>query len=211
MQGLLRLSRAIDWLNERVGRTIIWLVLIAVLISAGNAVIRKTFDISSNAWLEVQWYLFSGVFLLGAGYTLLRNEHVRIDVLLHRLPKRAQIMVDIFGLICFLLPAAILIGVEAWPLFTKAVGSGEMSENAGGLIRWPVYALVPFGFALLALQGVSELIKRFAFLQGLIEDPTRKKVEKTAEEELAEAIRARAERDLAEEMVAIGTAKGDRK
>ena len=211
MQGLLRLSRAIDWLNERVGRTIIWLVLIAVLISAGNAVIRKTFDISSNAWLEVQWYLFSGVFLLGAGYTLLRNEHVRIDVLLHRLPKRAQIMVDIFGLICFLLPAAILIGVEAWPLFTKAVGSGEMSENAGGLIRWPVYALVPLGFALLALQGVSELIKRFAFLQGLIEDPTRKKVEKTAEEELAEAIRARAEKDLAEEMVAIGTAKGDRK
>jgi TRAP-type mannitol/chloroaromatic compound transport system permease small subunit len=211
MQGLLRLSRAIDWLNERVGRTIIWLVLIAVLISAGNAIIRKTFDISSNAWLEVQWYLFSGVFLLGAGYTLLRNEHVRIDVLLHRLPKRAQIMVDIFGLICFLLPAAILIGVEAWPLFTKAVGSGEMSENAGGLIRWPVYALVPLGFALLALQGVSELIKRFAFLQGLIEDPTRKKVEKTAEEELAEAIRARAEKDLAEEMVAIGTAKGDQK
>jgi TRAP-type mannitol/chloroaromatic compound transport system permease small subunit len=211
MQGLLRLSRAIDGLNERVGRAIIWLVLIAVLISASNAVIRKTFDVSSNAWLEVQWYLFSGIFLLGAGYTLLRNEHVRIDVLLHRLPKRAQIMVDIFGLICFLLPAAILIGVEAWPLFTKAVGSGEMSENAGGLIRWPVYALVPTGFALLALQGVSELIKRIAFLQGLIEDPTRKKIDKTAEEELAEAIRARAEKDLAEEVVAIGTAKGDQK
>jgi len=211
MQALLRLSRAIDWVNERVGRTIIWFVLVAVLISAGNAVIRKVFDMSSNAWLEVQWYLFSAVFLLGAGYTLLRNEHVRIDVLLHRLPKRAQIMVDIFGLICFLLPAAILIGAEAWPLFTKAVGSGEMSENAGGLIRWPVYALVPAGFALLALQGVSELIKRIAFLQGLIEDPTRKKVERTAEEELAEAIRARAERELAEEAVSLGKAKGNEK
>jgi TRAP-type mannitol/chloroaromatic compound transport system permease small subunit len=211
MQPLLRLSRAIDWLNERVGRTIIWLVLIAVLISAGNAIIRKIFDTSSNAWLEVQWYLFSAIFLLGAGYTLLRNEHVRIDVLLHRLPKRTQIKIDIFGIIFFLLPAAILIGVEAWPLFTKAVGSGEMSENAGGLIRWPVYALVPAGFALLALQGVSELIKRFAFLQGLIEDPTRKKVEKTLEEELAEELRAKAERDLAAEAVAVATDSGDKK
>jgi TRAP-type mannitol/chloroaromatic compound transport system permease small subunit len=211
MQGLLRISRGIDWLNERVGRTIIWLVLIAVLISAGNAIIRKTFDVSSNAWLEVQWYLFSGIFLLGAGYTLLRNEHVRIDVLLHRLPKRTQIKIDIFGIICFLLPAAILIGAEAWPLFIKAVRSGEMSENAGGLIRWPVYMLVPVGFALLSLQGVSELIKRFAFLQGLIDDPTRKKVEKTAEEELAEAIRAQAERDLAAEEVAVGTTNGGKK
>jgi TRAP-type mannitol/chloroaromatic compound transport system permease small subunit len=211
MQPLLRLSRAIDWLNERVGRTIIWLVLIAVLISAGNAIIRKIFDTSSNAWLEVQWYLFSAIFLLGAGYTLLRNEHVRIDVLLHRLPKRTQIKIDIFGIIFFLLPAAILIGVEAWPLFTKAVGSGEMSENAGGLIRWPVYALVPAGFALLTLQGVSELIKRFAFLQGLIEDPTRKKVEKTLEEELAEELRAKAERDLAAKAVAVATDSGDKK
>ena len=211
MQPLLQLSRAIDWFNERVGRTIIWLVLIAVLISAGNAIIRKIFDTSSNAWLEVQWYLFSAIFLLGAGYTLLRNEHVRIDVLLHRLPKRTQIKIDIFGIIFFLLPAAILIGVEAWPLFTKAVVSGEMSENAGGLIRWPVYALVPAGFALLALQGVSELIKRFAFLQGLIEDPTRKKVEKTLEEELAEELRAKAERDLAAEAVAIATDSGDKK
>ncbi len=210
MQGLLRLSRGIDWLNERVGRTIIWLVLIAVLISAGNAIIRKAFDVSSNAWLEVQWYLFSGIFLLGAGYTLLRNEHVRIDVLLHRLAKRTQIKIDIFGLICFLLPATLLLIWLSWPLFTKAYISKEMSENAGGLIRWPVYMLVPIGFSLLTLQGISELIKRFAFLQGLIDDPTRKKVEKTAEEELAEAIRARAERELAEEAVAIGTAKGER-
>ncbi len=118
MQGLLRLSRGIDWLNERVGRAVIWLVLVTVLISAGNAIIRKTFDTSSNAWLEVQWYLFSAIFLLCAGYTLLRNEHVRIDVLLHRLPKRKQIGVDIFGFLVFLLPVAMLITALGWPQFT---------------------------------------------------------------------------------------------
>ena len=197
MQGSLRISRAIDWLNERIGKTVIWFVLAAVLISAGNAAVRKAFDMSSNAWLEVQWYLFSAIFLLAAGYTLLHNEHVRIDVLLHRMPKRTQILVDIFGLLFFLLPMAILIGVEAWPLFTKAYVMQEMSENAGGLIRWPVYLLLPLGFGLLALQGVSELIKRIAFLQGLIPDPTLKKQTKTAEEELAEAIRAEAERAAA--------------
>lgn len=210
MQGLLRLSRAIDWLNERVGRLIIWLVLIAVLISAGNAVIRKAFDMSSNAWLEVQWYLFSAIFLLASGYTLLRNEHVRIDVILHRFSKRTQMKVDIFGLVCFLLPAALLLVALSWPVFMRAYVSGEMSENAGGLIRWPVYVLVPTGFALLALQGVSELIKRFAFLQGLIDDPTRKHVARTAEEELAEEIRAHAEHELVEEAVQIATAKGDK-
>jgi TRAP-type mannitol/chloroaromatic compound transport system permease small subunit len=211
MQALLRLSRGIDWLNERIGRSVIWLVLIAVLISAGNAVIRKAFDTSSNAWLEIQWYLFSAIFLLASGYTLLRNEHVRIDVVLHRLTKRTQIKVDIFGFVCFLLPAALLMIWLSWPLFTKALAIGEMSENAGGLIRWPVYMLVPIGFSLLALQGVSELIKRFAFLQGLIDDPTRKKVEKTAEEELAAAIRATAERELAAEAVDIAKAGGGRK
>jgi len=212
MQGLLRLSGAIDWLNEKVGRSVIWLVLIAVLISAGNAIIRKAFDMSSNAWLEVQWYLFSAIFLLAAGYTLLRNEHVRIDVLLHRLPKRGQIWVDILGMVFFLAPFVLLMIYLSWPVFMRAYVSGEMSENAGGLIRWPVYILVPIGFALLALQGVSELIKRFAFLKGLIDDPTHKKVEKTAEEELAEAIRAEAERELAQEMVDMGTAKnGGRK
>jgi TRAP-type mannitol/chloroaromatic compound transport system permease small subunit len=211
MHGLLRLSRGIDWLNERIGRSVIWLVLIAVLISAGNASIRKAFDTSSNAWLEIQWYLFSAIFLLCSGYTLLRNEHVRIDVLLHRLSKRTQIKVDIFGLILFLLPAALLLIWLSWPVFTRAYVSGEMSENAGGLIRWPVYILVPIGFTLLALQGVSELIKRFAFLQGLIDDPTKKHVAKSAEEELAEAIRAEAEREAAQEAVDIATAKGDRK
>src|SRR5882724_8898103 len=196
MKFLLRVSRGIDWLNEQIGRVVLWMILIAVLISAGNASIRKAFDMSSNAWLEVQWYLFSAVFLLCAGYTLLRKEHVRIDVLLHRLPKRTQIWIDIFGLIVFLLPAAVLIAVLAWPVFMRAYVSGEMSENAGGLIRWPVYILAPTGFALLALQGVSELIKRFAFLKGLIEDPTRKKQQKSAEEELAEDIIRKARLDV---------------
>jgi TRAP-type mannitol/chloroaromatic compound transport system permease small subunit len=190
MKGLLRLSRGIDWLNERVGRAVIWLVLVTVLISAGNASIRKAFDTSSNAWLEVQWYLFSAIFLLCAGYTLLRNEHVRIDVLLSRLPKRKQIGVDIFGFLVFLLPAALLITALGWPQFTLSFESGEMSSNAGGLIRWPVKLLLPVGFALLSLQAVSELIKRVAFLKGLIDDPTRKKQMKTAEEELAESIKA---------------------
>jgi len=188
MKFLLRISRGVDRLNEQIGRVVLWLILIAVLISAGNAIIRKAFDTSSNAWLEVQWYLFSAVFLLCAGYTLLRNEHVRIDVLLHRLPKRTQIWIDIFGLVFFLLPAAVLIAWLAWPIFVRAYVSHEMSENAGGLVRWPVYILAPAGFALLALQGLSELIKRFAFLQGLIDDPTRKKQQKSAEEELAEEL-----------------------
>ena len=211
MQGLLKLSRAIDWLSERVGRSVFWLVLVAVLISAANAIIRKAFDMSSNAWLEVQWYLFSAIFLLCAGYTLLRNEHVRIDVLLHRLPKRTQIIVDILGFIFFMAPFVLLMVYLSWPVFMRAFVSGEMSENAGGLIRWPVYLLAPIGFALLALQSLSELIKRFAFLKGLIDDPTRKKVAKTPEEELAEAIRATAEREMAQEMVDIGTANGGRK
>lgn len=193
MHWLLRVSRAIDGLNERVGRAVLWLVLVAVLISAANAIVRKLFSVSSNAFLEIQWYLFSAIFLLAAGYTLLRNEHVRIDVLLHRLSKRTQMWVDILGIILFLLPAAALIGWLAWPLFVKAYVSGEMSENAGGLIRWPVYLLIPVGFLLLALQGVSELIKRFGYLRGQIPDPTARKQAKSAEEELAEAIRAEAE------------------
>jgi len=190
MRALLQLSRAIDWLNERVGRLVLWLVLVAALISAGNAVVRKLFDTSSNAWLEIQWYLFSAIFLLCAGYTLLRNEHVRIDVFLHRLSARTQNWVDIFGLVFFLLPASLLIIWLAWPLVVNAYVSGEMSQNAGGLIRWPVYVLLPIGFFLLALQGVSELIKRIAFLRGLIDNPMARKGAKTAEEELADEIRA---------------------
>lgn len=190
MPALLQLSRLIDRLNELVGRSVSWLVLAAVLISAINAVVRKAFNFSSNAYLEVQWYLFAAVFLLAAGYTMLRQEHVKIDVILSRFTKRTQIKIEIFGILAFLMPFAFVVIVLVWPLVTRAYVSGEMSSNAGGLIRWPVYALVPIGFALLALQGVSELIKRIGFLMGLCDDPTKKKQAKTAEEELAEAILA---------------------
>jgi TRAP-type mannitol/chloroaromatic compound transport system permease small subunit len=193
MKFLLSLSRAIDAVNRRVGAIAIWFVLAAVLISTANAVIRKVFNVSSNAYLEVQWYLFSAVFLLCAGYVLLRNEHVRIDVFIARMSRRKQIWVDIFGLVVFLLPAACLIVWLSWPLFVKAYVSGEMSQNAGGLVRWPAYALLPIGFSLLVVQAISELIKRIAWLRGLIEDPALTKRSKTAEEELAESILAEAE------------------
>jgi TRAP-type mannitol/chloroaromatic compound transport system permease small subunit len=190
---LLQLSRLIDRLSEFVGRWVAWLVLAAVLISAVNAAVRKIFGTSSNAFLEIQWYLFAAVFLLAAGYTLLRQEHVKIDVVLGHFSKRTQIKVEIFGIVCFLFPFVFAMVSLVWPLVVKAYVTGEMSQNAGGLIRWPVFALVPAGFALLGLQGLSELIKRFAFLKGLIDDPTKKKQEKTAEEELAEAILAQTE------------------
>ncbi|MEY4753326.1 MAG: hypothetical protein RJA44_1001 [Pseudomonadota bacterium] len=190
MTALLQLSRWIDALTERVGRAVSWLVLAAVLISALNAVVRKVFNTSSNAFLEIQWYLFAAIFLLAAGYTMLRQEHVKIDVIIGRFSKRTQIKVEIFGIVCFLFPLVFAVIEMVLPLVIKAYVTGEVSSNAGGLIRWPVFALVPAGFALLGLQGVSELIKRFAFLQGLIEDPTQKKQEKSAEEELAEAILA---------------------
>ena len=192
--SLLQFSRLIDRLNEFVGRWVSWLVLAAVLISASNAVVRKAFNTSSNAFLEIQWYLFAAVFLLGAGYTMLRQEHVKIDVILGRFSKPTQIKVEIFGIVAFLMPFVAAVIFLAWPLVTKAYFSGEMSSNAGGLIRWPVFALLPLGFGLLGLQGVSELIKRVAFLKGLIADPTQKAKSKTPEEELAEAIlRAQAE------------------
>jgi TRAP-type mannitol/chloroaromatic compound transport system permease small subunit len=211
MAALLRLARGIDWLSERVGRAVLWLVLAAVLISAANAVVRKLFNVSSNAYLEVQWYLFSAIFLLCAGYVLKRNEHVRIDVLSGRLSRRGQVWIDIVGLVAFMLPATVLIAVLSWPLFERAYLSGEMSQNAGGLVRWPVYLLLPVGFVLLSVQGVAELIKRVAFLRGLIDDPTRRTGQKTPEEELAETIRAQTERDVAAEAMPIGSAREDRK
>ncbi len=190
MSALLQLSRWIDALNERVGRSVSWLVLAAVLISAINAAVRKAFNTSSNAFLEIQWYLFAAVFLLGAAYTMLRQEHVKIDVVLGRFSKSTQIKVEIFGIVCFLFPLVYTVISLVMPLVITAYQTGEMSSNAGGLIRWPVFALVPAGFTLLGLQGLSELIKRFAFLKGLIDDPTEKKQAKSAEEELAEAILA---------------------
>jgi TRAP-type mannitol/chloroaromatic compound transport system permease small subunit len=188
MNALLALSRAIDGLNERVGRTVCWLVLAAVLISAANAIVRKAFNVSSNSFLEIQWYLFSVVFLFCAGYTLLRNQHVRIDVIAGRLSPQAQAWIDIFGTIFFLLPMALTIMWLSWPVFVQAFERHEVSTNAGGLVIWPARLMIPIGFFLLVIQGVSELIKRIAFLKGLIPDPAQKQHEKSAEEELAEDI-----------------------
>ena len=186
MNALLQFSRLIDRMSGWIGRTVAWLVLFAVLISAGNASMRKAFNISSNAYLEIQWYLFAAVFLLAAGYTLMRQEHVRIDVISGRFSKRTQIWIDIIGICVFLLPFVIVVIELSLPLVIRAYQMGEVSSNAGGLIRWPVFALLPLGFTLLGLQGLSELIKRFAFLKGLIPDPTQKSQGKTPEEELAE-------------------------
>ncbi len=185
MNFLLSLSKRIDQISEWVGRWVAWLVLASVLISAGNAVSRKALNISSNAYLEIQWYLFAAVFMLAAGYTLMRQEHVKIDVVSGRFSKRTQIWIDIFGICVFLLPFVYFIIKLAMPLVINAFVTQEMSSNAGGLIRWPVFALLPAGLFLLGMQAVSELIKRVAFLQGRIPDPSKKQGAKTPEEEFA--------------------------
>ncbi len=188
MNAMLKMSQLIDGLNERVGRSLMWFVLFAVIISAVNAVVRKAFDMSSNAFLEIQWYLFAAVVMLGSAYTMLRQGHVKIDVIVGRFSKRTQIIVECLGIVFFLFPFVYKVNELVWPLVIQAYNSGEMSQNAGGLIRWPVYALVPAGFILLGLQGLSELIKRIGFLMGLAVDPTQPVQTKTAEEELAEEI-----------------------
>ena len=190
MNALLKLSRQIDALTERIGKSAIWLVLIVVLISAGNAVMRYTINYSSNALLEIQWYLFGLIFFSCSGYTLLRNEHVRIDLISGRFSRRKQAWIDIFGILFFLMPMAIAIMVLSWPVFIHALESSEMSNSAGGLIVWPARLMVPVGFLLLILQAVSELIKRIGFLKGLCPDPTDKRTALTSVEELANAIKA---------------------
>ena len=192
MKALLALSRFIDAMNERVGRVVYWVVLATVLISAGNAISRKLFNLSSNAWLELQWYLFAALFLFCAGYTLLRNEHVRIDVVAGRLAPRTQAWIDIFGTLFFLLPMAVLFIWLSWPIFIRTYTQGEISTNAGGLLIWPARALVPIGFTLLTLQGVSELLKRIAFLTGHGPDPMLKVDRLAAEKELAAEIASKA-------------------
>ena len=189
---LLRISALIDALNERVGKLVYWLVLATVLISAGNAIMRKMFSISSNAWLELQWYLFSAVFLLCAGYTLLHNGHVRIDVLAGRLSPKGQAWIDILGTLFFLLPMTLMLTWMSWPYFVRAFQTSEISGSAGGLILWPARVLMPVGFALLALQGLSELIKRVAFVAGKGPDPIPRH-DVNAEAELVEEIRKMAE------------------
>jgi TRAP-type mannitol/chloroaromatic compound transport system permease small subunit len=188
MQGLLALARGIDWLNSKIGRAVYWLVLVVALISASNAVMRYSLDISSNAWLELQWYLFSAIFLFCAPYTLLKNDMVRIDVVSGRLSQRTRMVIEIIGTLFFLLPMAIGLMVMSWPVFMQALERHEVSSNAGGLLIWPARLMVPIGFFLLALQGVSQLIKVIAFLRGEGPDPTYRGQVKTAEQELAEEI-----------------------
>ena len=191
MTFLLSVSRGIDALNERVGKAVIWLVLIVAIISASNAVMRYTINYSNNGLLEIQWYLFAVIFLFSAGYTLLRNEHVRIDVVAGKFSPRGQAWIDIIGTLLFLLPMTVLVLYLSWPIFMNAWNSGEMSSNPGGLIRWPARLMIPVGFLLLVLQGLSELIKRIAFLRGLIPNPAEKHKGLSAEEELAAAIKAK--------------------
>lgn len=187
--SLLAICRIIDRINTFLGRSVMWFILLAILVSAGNAIVRKAFDISSNAWLELQWYLFGWAFLVAAAYTLLRNEHIRIDVVAGRFSKRTQTWIDIFGTVFFLLPMVALVLYEGWPWFVRTFVSKEVSASAGGLILWPAKILLPIGFVLLGLQGISELIKRIAFLRGLAPDPTERFGEKSPEEILAEQIR----------------------
>jgi TRAP-type mannitol/chloroaromatic compound transport system permease small subunit len=192
LDALLKLSSGVDALSIQIGKLIRWLVLASVLISAGNAIIRKTFNISSNAFLEIQWYLFAGVFLLGAGFAFMRNVHVRIDFISGKLSKRTNAIIDIAGIVVFLIPLCVIMAWLSWPLFTTALATGEMSQNAGGLIRWPAYLLMPLGFGLLLIQALSELVKRIAFLRGLRSEPMTVEGGKSDEEILAEELAAEA-------------------
>ena len=170
MGGLLALSRGIDRVNTVIGRSASWLILLAIFVSATNAVIRKIFSISSNAWLELQWYLYGGAFLLAAAYTLLENEHIRIDILYGTLKRRTQHWIDLLGTIFLLMPVVMVTLWFVWPWLLRSINSGEMSMNAGGLILWPAKTLLFVGFLLLFLQGISEIIKKIAVMRGLIED-----------------------------------------
>lgn len=171
MGALLALSRLIDRINDTIGRAVSWLILIAILVAAGNAVVRKIFNTSSNAWLELQWYLFGAAFLLAAAYTLKQNEHIRIDILYGALSRRKQHWIDLFGHVFFLMPMVLLMIWLLTPYVMMSVRSGEMSTNSGGLILWPAKALLLAGFVLLFFQGISEIIKKIAVMMGLIEDP----------------------------------------
>lgn len=189
MNFLLKLSNLIDALNLRIGQSVTWLTLVVVIVSATNAVSRKLFHLSSNAWLELQWYLFGAIFLLASGYTFLKNEHVRVDVLSQMLSRRKQVIIEIIGIVFFLFPAFALVFWLSIPFFYKSFVFMEGSSNTGGLIRWPVKLLLPFGFGLLLLSGVSRLIKCIGFLRGVSPDPFLKTEETSAEEELADEIR----------------------
>ncbi len=207
MTGLLSLSSLIDRFTTLIGRLSMWLILATTLISAGNAIVRKAFDISSNGLLEIQWYLFAAVFMLGAGYGFLKNSHVRIDFISSKLSDRTRNWIDVGGILLVLLPLCVLLITLSWPPFIGAFNNGEMSQNAGGLIRWPVYMLVPVGFGLLMLQAFSELIKRIAFLRGVIADPIGGDAGKSDDQIAAERLEAELAERLAVEKVIPSTAK----
>lgn len=173
MNGLLAFSRAVDWVNSRIGKAMYWMVLVAVLISAGNAIVRYGLNTSSNAWLEMQWYIFSAIFLLCAAYTLLDNQHIRIDIISSRMTQTSRNWIDIIGHVFFLIPLCVLMLIEGWPYFLDTWYSGEVSHNAGGLVRWPARLLIVIGFVMLLVQAFSELIKRVAVMLGRIPDPHR--------------------------------------
>ncbi|MDB5942245.1 MAG: sugar transporter [Ramlibacter sp.] len=172
LSALLRLSLAIDWISERIGRFASLAVLLTALISAGNAFVRYMLDISSNGWLEIQWYLFAGIVMLGAPIVLKYNEHVRVDLIYGKLKGNMPVYVDLFGLIFFLMPVTLLLTYLSWPLLTKMFVSHEMSNNAGGLVRWPAMLMLPLGFGLMCLQGASEIVKRICYLKGMYQMDT---------------------------------------
>ncbi|MBK9237366.1 MAG: TRAP transporter small permease subunit [Rhodoferax sp.] len=199
MTALLSLSRLIDKISTGVGKFTMWLILATTLISAGNAIVRKVFNVSSNGLLEIQWYLFAAVFMLGASYGFLKNSHVRIDFISSKLSERARNWIDVIGILLVLIPFCLIIISLGWPFFMQALNSGEMSQNAGGLIRWPAYALIPAGFALLLMQALSELIKRIAFLTGNGPDVLNSEDTKSDEQKHLEELEAQAARQLAGE------------
>jgi TRAP-type mannitol/chloroaromatic compound transport system permease small subunit len=198
MTPFLALSRLIDKITTWIGKVTMWLILATTLISAGNAIVRKIFNVSSNGLLEIQWYLFAAVFMMGAGYGFLKNSHVRIDFIAAKLSARTRNWIDVVGIIAVLLPFCLLSIALSWPLFTNALATGEMSPNPGGLIRWPAYALIPLGFALLALQALSELIKRIAFLGGQGPDALSHEASKSDQEKHLEELEAVVARKLAQ-------------
>jgi TRAP-type mannitol/chloroaromatic compound transport system permease small subunit len=197
LDALLKLSAGVDAFSTLIGKFIRWLVLGSVLISAGNAIIRKAFNISSNGFLEIQWYLFAGVFLLGSGFAFMRNVHVRIDFISGKLSKRTNTLIDILGIVLFIVPLCLIMVWLSWPLFSNALATGEMSQNAGGLIRWPAYLLMPLGFGLLLVQSLSELVKRIAYLKGLRDEPMSVEPGASDEEILAAELAAAAAKKLA--------------
>jgi len=202
MPILLSLSRLIDAISLGLGKLIMWLILAATAISAVNAVLRKAFNVGSNSALEIQWYLFAGVFMLGVGYVMLKNDHVRIDFISSRFSRRTNAIIDAVGIVVFTIPLAVIMIDLAWPYFMRTFESGEMSQNAGGLIRWPAVILIPVGFALLLLQAISELIKRIGFLTGHREQPFSVEHDKTNEEILAEEMLAEEEAEAARALAA---------